>query len=593
MDMEPEPGGDPAHGGGPRRLKTYSEYKVLQQQMQHEEENEKIATRRPHQESEEEGNTRKKGKTIKNTITDDTNSTVDITENIQAAGTSGLQNKDQVQQNLESNPRTVQPPTPRRICIKFLGEAYRANLAYDQATVHALLNYRGSPFKDSYEGNGKFRASKHELEFIIKNKKWIQDLTQITELWDPYNKKYWSIKCEEPDPEPIFTYGVVKIQPKVPEDRIEQELFRNIDIHHDKNINIEEIFRIKKWNRDGGPKLNTWSVRLKFTGPQKPEFIKYGGNDLRVSPYIPDVTLCSKCSKAGHIAKYCKSSQRCGRCSGHHPKWECRIHVDNHEQKKCPNCNEKHSAGYGKCKYLQVNRETEKIHAHHPDIPRSEIRKNLWSKVVSGETTPENETEENMETIEQSQTAPPPSQQLQLTNTDDSFPRITNNPRHRVNQDSFPRTTNNPRHRVNHKQQLPTAKEVIDLKKSMTQIMETLLELIKEAKDSDSKTYKESLASTLAQITTAIVPAFNNVVIHVIEDTDESPESATTHFKVAPNREAHSPQGEVPTGTVQTQKTAVTVQTVTGERLGGEPTLTAETGPQAALPGSPNMQEHP
>jgi hypothetical protein len=50
-------------------------------------------------------------------------------------------------------------------------------------------------------------------------------------------------------------------------------------------------------------------------------------------------TQCLRCGQFGHIAKFCKAKQACGKCSGQHRTEECK-----EEKKKCSNCQGSHPA---------------------------------------------------------------------------------------------------------------------------------------------------------------------------------------------------------------------------------------------------------
>jgi hypothetical protein len=60
-------------------------------------------------------------------------------------------------------------------------------------------------------------------------------------------------------------------------------------------------------------------------------------------------TQCLRCGQFGHIAKFCKAEQACGKCSGKHRTEECK-----EERKKCSNCQGSHPAWSLICKVKQA-----------------------------------------------------------------------------------------------------------------------------------------------------------------------------------------------------------------------------------------------
>ena len=213
----------------------------------------------------------------------------------------------------------------------------------DKAVRDKFHNDRGaflqvlskSPFAHRHSGKPNFHVTKKRVVLNILKKEYSPELLNIKQL--VYNGESWPIECKLATKEPQFKYGVIKIHPEVSEESIKSDLLRN-------GVKIDEVFRIKN---AAGP---TYSVRLSFKDNIVPEKVTWGGEELFVSSYFPGVLICNKCSKGGHIAKYCRTNLRdfkCPLCAGEHIKFECKLYKDNDrdpEKRKCANCGE---AGHG------------------------------------------------------------------------------------------------------------------------------------------------------------------------------------------------------------------------------------------------------
>ena len=145
----------------------------------------------------------------------------------------------------------------------------------------------------------------------------------------------WKIKCKIAEVSPSITYGVLKIHPSVKESVIKTELLRN-------KVKVDQVVRIKK--RTG----NTWSVKIQFTDNVRPNKVQYAGEELKIFKYIPDVFICNRCSKPGHLEKNCNSrTLRCPLCMGPHTKYDCSSGTrDDTLKRKCANCQGNHHAKY-------------------------------------------------------------------------------------------------------------------------------------------------------------------------------------------------------------------------------------------------------
>ncbi|KAM3955326.1 LOW QUALITY PROTEIN: uncharacterized protein ACR2FA_010776 [Aphomia sociella] len=91
--------------------------------------------------------------------------------------------------------------------------------------------------------------------------------------------------------------------------------------------------------------LPTQSVAITFACPTLPMKVDINSWYIEVSPYTPPVsTQCLKCLRYGHIAKYCKNTQRCSICGEAHHYKEC-----NKETTEAVHCSGDHIAISTEC----------------------------------------------------------------------------------------------------------------------------------------------------------------------------------------------------------------------------------------------------
>ena len=71
-----------------------------------------------------------------------------------------------------------------------------------------------------------------------------------------------------------------------------------------------------------------------------------GYQRITIKEYIAHPVRCYKCQIFGHVAKNCRSTQKCPYCAGSHSYDNCHNPVE----KKCANCGEPHSSAFKGCK---------------------------------------------------------------------------------------------------------------------------------------------------------------------------------------------------------------------------------------------------
>ena len=91
--------------------------------------------------------------------------------------------------------------------------------------------------------------------------------------------------------------------------------------------------------------VNNRITRIVFASEILPKFIELDSKQIRVKPYCPPITRCTKCQKLNHTLRSCQAkSFRCSKCSQYHKREFCtQTHF------KCVNCNGDHSSAFKRC----------------------------------------------------------------------------------------------------------------------------------------------------------------------------------------------------------------------------------------------------
>lgn len=85
----------------------------------------------------------------------------------------------------------------------------------------------------------------------------------------------------------------------------------------------------------------TKTVSLTFSCPTLPDSVDLNSWRFEVKRYIPPVKQCLRCLRYGHIAKYCKNSDRCSICGSNHNFKNCTIKS---QEATCCHCKGNHIA---------------------------------------------------------------------------------------------------------------------------------------------------------------------------------------------------------------------------------------------------------
>lgn len=112
--------------------------------------------------------------------------------------------------------------------------------------------------------------------------------------------------------------------------------------------NVIQVRRFTRRVKDEGMfKIEpTQTIAVTFASTQLPDCIYLDSWRHEVSQYIPPVKQCLKCLRFGHIATYCKNSEKCSICTENHNYRQCKT---SSEEAKCINCGGNHIAISSQC----------------------------------------------------------------------------------------------------------------------------------------------------------------------------------------------------------------------------------------------------
>lgn len=104
--------------------------------------------------------------------------------------------------------------------------------------------------------------------------------------------------------------------------------------------------------------IPTKTISITFSCPILPESVDLNSWRFEVRQYIPPVKQCLKCLRYGHIAKFCKNSQRCSICGEGHNFKECQTPST---AASCCHCSGNHIAISSACpikkEKIQLNKD--------------------------------------------------------------------------------------------------------------------------------------------------------------------------------------------------------------------------------------------
>ena len=335
---------------------------------------------------------------------------VSVTPTTEVSTTPGEDSRVQQNTGLSTKAKEVEEDEGISLIIELGDKAIKDKLHIDRGAFLKLLSR--SPFDKCHTGKHQFQVSRERVILNILKEKYTPDFLQIKYLdWEGEKRP---INCKLAERTPQFKFGVIKIHPEVNVESIKADLLSN-------GVNVDEVYRIKK---SDGP---TYSVRLSFKDNIVPEYVKWGGEELYVHSYFPGVLICNKCSKGGHIAKYCRTNirdHRCPLCAGTHIKFSCSLYENNDRdinKRKCANCGE---AGHGAldkvCTYYMNEKKVIAVMSKF-GVPRHEAKKLVKDIDIDIERYRNMEREENQAGISSTRNSVANNQGFYLSNRFDIF----------------------------------------------------------------------------------------------------------------------------------------------------------------------------
>lgn len=136
---------------------------------------------------------------------------------------------------------------------------------------------------------------------------------------------------------PAATTEVTGIIRNVPVKLSNKKIFTMLSSQ--KKIICVKRFLRKSFEENGFVLQPTQTVAITFASSILPDFVDLDGWRHDISVYIPPVKQCFQCLRYGHMAKYCKNSERCSICKENHSYKTCTVPV---EKAKCVHCDGNH-----------------------------------------------------------------------------------------------------------------------------------------------------------------------------------------------------------------------------------------------------------
>lgn len=136
----------------------------------------------------------------------------------------------------------------------------------------------------------------------------------------------------------------------VPVDMSNRNIFKALSLNTKKIISVRRIMRRVR-DKDVVSFQPTQTVAITFASSTSlPDFVFLKMWRLPVLPYVPPVKQCFRCLRYGHLAKFCKNSERCSICGAGHSFKSCTVSVD---KATCIHCKGNHIAISGQCPIKQ------------------------------------------------------------------------------------------------------------------------------------------------------------------------------------------------------------------------------------------------
>lgn len=145
-------------------------------------------------------------------------------------------------------------------------------------------------------------------------------------------------------------YGVIK---DVDLEFSEDEILKNISCQAP--AKLLSLKRLDRRNRAEGGWCPSETLRLCFEGDNLPTSVRVFDMNIKVLPYIHQVSQCSQCWRMGHVRKMCPSKNViCPKCGGHHENCDTSMFC-------CVNCKGNHISLSKSCPVYKKERRLREI----------------------------------------------------------------------------------------------------------------------------------------------------------------------------------------------------------------------------------------
>lgn len=218
-----------------------------------------------------------------------------------------------------------------------------------------------------HTNNGKILA-------ITSNKKTAQELTAVKSIIA--KKVNTSIQTE---------CNTIRFTLHIPTYVTLTELKEELEAENALKIHNLRRFTKKLYNTQVPSEI----VLVTIFGRIIPDHIKIWLSRQKVKIFIDRPRQCSKCLLFNHPTKYCKSTQKCDRCSEEHINNQCKNEI------KCSNCKNNHIASSQECPAYKKEEELLKFKALN-GLTYGEARRRL--RESAKKTTYANITNQNIQT---------------------------------------------------------------------------------------------------------------------------------------------------------------------------------------------------
>jgi hypothetical protein len=209
------------------------------------------------------------------------------------------------------------------------------------------------------------------LVIKLKNASFRDQLIKVTKLG------HLTVKCYQPD---TIKYKQAVIGPTGTDTPVE-EIVQLLEESGFERPKAQRVLTGK-----GAEEKTTKTVKLWLAVAELPTRICLLYETFKVTPYIEKAWQCYKCQRFGHNANNCTNHVRCVLCTGDHELKECKNRTD--QTRKCTNCGGAHTASYGGCKQMKVEKTIQKTRAECGLSYAAALRKVKDTKAAEGTVPP-------------------------------------------------------------------------------------------------------------------------------------------------------------------------------------------------------------